>query len=666
MVTPLALRSAHDGACVVRRPAVFGRCDDEVALYLPNDADDLRSLLLVSSPSSASMPGEFRQLYLGPPSSRAVCADRWCLRCVSRDRDRVRVGLCAYHGYEPIQVVSAAARTEGGALLAASALPQGSFAFGNGGMSTFYLLSSILAILVVASSRRQRWLVNHFFAAQADASHLRVQLRQIRDAHRPLRTRHVLTAGGRFYVFSDRGGDGRESLGGGALAVWMYLDADLDALQIVDTRAAGRGISAARFSPRRMQEASKASKSCHSITPSSGLAASRSSPPQTTSSGPSRNLALSFLRGSPSSGSIVGSAPSATVEHRSAPPYSLRLPPIPSHLAPSLNGGDDGARTHAPERRSRRALEFPHPDLDSHRSQSSSDTVSPSRVCAPAPPSSGSSCEQPTAPQSALQSCVATPAPSATASMGRPGQITVYPRSVARISFATSLLSNEGDGAFVSRCAPDVLLRTESRGRCVGSGASAQEIDSLYPWRCITLHFHGLLADHDAVPFATDQLSSLSLTLCAESDRQAVETFLAVQEWLHLRGQLADKMSPGSLYWARVRLRLAIRSTLTGARPMKMLARAFQQTALQRDSPASLAGGSFGVAIRIHDFLLNIAALVYGVAAGVVASSVEVGCAAIKSLSNAWSRPRAAAPTVLVASNQVLPMAPAPHVVYRL
>ena len=126
--SPLALRSSHDGLCVLRSPSPrFGPCTEvaDLALFMP-EADDHASLIAVASPSISPMPGEFRHLFLGP--SQSVCAERWCVRCISRTAAgvRARVGLCAYHGFEPLQLIAvqrgAGARS---ALLPEALLPSG-------------------------------------------------------------------------------------------------------------------------------------------------------------------------------------------------------------------------------------------------------------------------------------------------------------------------------------------------------------------------------------------------------------------------------------------------------------------------------------------------------------------------------------------------------------
>ena len=559
------------------------------------------------------------------------------------------MGLCAYHGYEPIEAVSTRAGSE--ALLAAATvvLPQaiGTFAsIDKRWLPMVYLLTVFLAVLAVASSRQHR-LVNHSFAAQqADANALRLQLRQIRDAHRPVRTRHVLERGARFYVLNDRNGDGRGELGSGALPVWMYLDVDFDVLQVMPVDAAGSATCAARFSPRRMQQALKASRPCNTITPSSARAA-RLSPL-------SRTIHLSRTSNSPSSPSTCEDVFALTPPPLNAPRLVTTDP-----LLPTSGLGDDGKRTQSSELRSRRSLAFSDPE--SRRSQSTSTALSPSPACLG---------EQLTT-RGAATLCASLATPSATTrtssiSMGRIScQMTLHPCSVARVSFAGLRPSKAGAWTLVSHAYPSgAPLWAGSRGGgspASHNSSSAQEIDSLYPWRCITFYFNGI-ADRGA-----DQLASAQLTVCAESDEQAVETFLAVQEWLHQHGQLADQISPGSLYWARVRLRLAIRSKLTGAHPAQMLARAFLHAALQRDPPRPLRRRAVELAIRVHRLLLKSMGTIGSVALGGALAFFEVG-SRVLNRTWTWSRPLVGRqrPVCADSHSQATPPAAASHVVYRL
>lgn len=129
---PLLLQSVHDDQCLLLRPLRFGACDEHgSAVRVHRAGRKLQPATKFSGPRGFG-------LFLGPPVSgknataggkhrvdaslradeslgvddkgNKLCCDPWCVRCLCRgNANRLRVGLCAFDGFEGFRLSSAKA-----------------------------------------------------------------------------------------------------------------------------------------------------------------------------------------------------------------------------------------------------------------------------------------------------------------------------------------------------------------------------------------------------------------------------------------------------------------------------------------------------------------------------------------------------------------------------
>jgi len=89
-----ALQSIANGSClqVASRPLRFAPCKE-----IAHD-------LLIDGARRLYSEHHTRSLYLGSQHGQ-VCLDAYCIRCVARgDRNEAKIGLCAWSGFEPMQL----------------------------------------------------------------------------------------------------------------------------------------------------------------------------------------------------------------------------------------------------------------------------------------------------------------------------------------------------------------------------------------------------------------------------------------------------------------------------------------------------------------------------------------------------------------------------------
>jgi hypothetical protein len=125
-----ALVSAQEQSCLLNHPLRFGPCDDDdLLLYFlsgrrlhPVYADSLlrqptwvdgplqRLPPVASSESSSTIDDALSVQAAAEASQFRICVDRRCIRCLARgNANRVRVGLCAFEGFEGLHVAPALA-----------------------------------------------------------------------------------------------------------------------------------------------------------------------------------------------------------------------------------------------------------------------------------------------------------------------------------------------------------------------------------------------------------------------------------------------------------------------------------------------------------------------------------------------------------------------------
>ena len=214
------LQSTHDRLCLADAPLRFDHCDSSSTILFEFHADGrLKPSVSLSQP----LP-RWRLYQSGIDDKYAACADRWCLRCLSRgNHNRARVVFCAVDGYEELSVTVASSPrliTE----------PE----------SLFFTVTLIAA--TVAVMRQRSKLTRRFALALSDVRDLRLRLRSARDDLQPAQLWRVLQQGGLFYEL------GR---GGIAKPVHMQLAPLCDHIQVFDAFVVGSAAVMARKTRRK-------------------------------------------------------------------------------------------------------------------------------------------------------------------------------------------------------------------------------------------------------------------------------------------------------------------------------------------------------------------------------------------------------------------------------
>lgn len=195
--TAFALRSIHDGHCLLPSPLRFSqRCDDDSAIFRldPRGGGRLEGEVHPRL-TLARRRGEGAHAHV-------VCADRWCVRCVSRgNANRARVGLCALEGFEAVRPIDVRAMPP--APVALIAAPPSEL---------IVVVSAALMVVVavfgrICARRASRRAARRVRAGCImDLRRLRLELRAARDEARPARLLRLLREGGRFTELTSIGG----------------------------------------------------------------------------------------------------------------------------------------------------------------------------------------------------------------------------------------------------------------------------------------------------------------------------------------------------------------------------------------------------------------------------------------------------------------------------
>ncbi len=185
-VTETELRSGSDGLCLQPGPLRWGSCDSALPWTLHKHAALHHAAIS-------------RQFTLGRSNAagvRRVCADRWCLRCISRgNSNRARLGLCILDGFEAVvPVVAAASQAREAGRWALRALALGLLA----------------AAAIVANRSRAPSASARGGPAERrndeDMRRMRLSMRSTRDQARPSRLVGMLHRGGLFTELVHTGG----------------------------------------------------------------------------------------------------------------------------------------------------------------------------------------------------------------------------------------------------------------------------------------------------------------------------------------------------------------------------------------------------------------------------------------------------------------------------
>ena len=214
----VALQSKHDGLCLQAKPLAFTPDCGSAALAFAL-APSGRLTLASAKPAK----GGSSSLYLSRVGlGSMVCADKWCVRCLSRgNSNRAHLSLCSLGGYEAVEATEApradswsspllsfgSVGRSNGAAGAAIGLLTSAVPGADGFFAERPLLACLaLCLLLLLSSRsmqqRRRTAVTaearSEFRRSMELRELRMSLRHARDEARGPRLLRMMQTGGRF------------------------------------------------------------------------------------------------------------------------------------------------------------------------------------------------------------------------------------------------------------------------------------------------------------------------------------------------------------------------------------------------------------------------------------------------------------------------------------